>query len=98
MGLGVCPISSCTTGDLESRTDPVRVDPGQLGSSLWKSPLKSWNGRSKDCSEAGYCWFRFAGTLGEVLSSFGNVKIRSERNTHISSQNELRRPRQGLKL
>nr|GEU82194.1 putative reverse transcriptase domain-containing protein [Tanacetum cinerariifolium] len=41
---------------------------------------------------------RFAGTLGEVLSLLGNVKIRSERNTHISSQTGLRRPRQGLKL
>nr|GEV90952.1 hypothetical protein [Tanacetum cinerariifolium] len=30
-GLGVCPISSCTTGDLDSWTDSVRVDPGQLG-------------------------------------------------------------------
>nr|GEY53103.1 putative reverse transcriptase domain-containing protein [Tanacetum cinerariifolium] len=37
-------------------------------------------------------------TPGEVLSSLGNVKIRSERNTHISSQTGLRRPRQGLKL
>nr|GEZ93419.1 putative reverse transcriptase domain-containing protein [Tanacetum cinerariifolium] len=41
---------------------------------------------------------KFAGTLGEVLSSLGKVKIRSERNTHISLQTGLRRPRQGLKL
>nr|GEY52924.1 putative reverse transcriptase domain-containing protein [Tanacetum cinerariifolium] len=39
---------------------------------------------------------RSAGTLGEVLSSLGNVNIRSERNTHISSQTRLRRPQQGL--
>nr|GEV23246.1 hypothetical protein [Tanacetum cinerariifolium] len=38
---------------------------------------------------------RFVGTIGEVLSSLGNVKIHSERNTHISSQTGLRRPRQG---
>nr|GEV25199.1 hypothetical protein [Tanacetum cinerariifolium] len=67
-------------------------------SGLWKSSLKSWNRRSKDCSEAGYRWLRFAGTLGEVLSSLRNVKIRSERYTHISSQTGLRRPRQGLKI
>nr|GFB62570.1 putative reverse transcriptase domain-containing protein [Tanacetum cinerariifolium] len=36
--------------------------------------------------------------FGEVLSSLGNVKIRSERNTHISLQTGLRHPRQGLKL
>nr|GEY10484.1 hypothetical protein [Tanacetum cinerariifolium] len=29
-GLRVCPISSCTTGDLDSWTDSVRVYPGQL--------------------------------------------------------------------
>ncbi|GJW70849.1 putative reverse transcriptase domain-containing protein [Tanacetum coccineum] len=39
-----------------------------------------------------------AGTLGEVLSSPGNVKIRSNRNTHNSSQTGLRHPLQGLKL
>nr|GFB27823.1 hypothetical protein [Tanacetum cinerariifolium] len=36
--------------------------------------------------EAGYHWLRFAGTLGGAMSSPGNVKIRSKRNTHISSQ------------
>ncbi|GJZ31011.1 putative reverse transcriptase domain-containing protein [Tanacetum coccineum] len=41
---------------------------------------------------------RFAGTLGEVLSSPGNVKIRSNRNTHNFSQTGLRHPLQGLKL
>nr|GEZ85335.1 hypothetical protein [Tanacetum cinerariifolium] len=41
---------------------------------------------------------QFTGTLGEVLSSPGNVKIRSERNTHISSQTRLRHRQQGLKL
>nr|GEW13013.1 hypothetical protein [Tanacetum cinerariifolium] len=44
-----------------------------------KSPLKSWNGRSKGLSEARYHWLRFAGTIREVLSSPRNVKIRSER-------------------
>ncbi|GJX33571.1 hypothetical protein Tco_0243426 [Tanacetum coccineum] len=48
--------------------------------------------------EAGYHWLRFARTLGEVLSSPRNVKIRSNRNTHNSSQTGLRHPLQGLKL
>nr|GEX98621.1 putative reverse transcriptase domain-containing protein [Tanacetum cinerariifolium] len=38
---------------------------------------------------------QFARTLREVLSSLGNVKIRSKRNTRISSQTGLRSPRQG---
>nr|GEY80213.1 putative reverse transcriptase domain, ribonuclease H-like domain, aspartic peptidase domain protein [Tanacetum cinerariifolium] len=29
-----------------------------ISSSLWKNPLKSWNGRSNDKSEAGYHWLR----------------------------------------
>ncbi|GKF89203.1 hypothetical protein Tco_0263166 [Tanacetum coccineum] len=33
-------------------------------------------------SKARYRWLRFAGTLGEVLSSPGNMKIRSNKNTH----------------
>nr|GEW02707.1 hypothetical protein [Tanacetum cinerariifolium] len=41
---------------------------------------------------------RFAGTLREVLTSPGNVKIRSNRNTHNFSQTGLRHPLQGLKL
>ncbi|GJR59405.1 hypothetical protein Tco_1501567 [Tanacetum coccineum] len=40
--------------------------------------------------EPGYHWLRFAGTLGGALSSPGNVRIRSKRNTHISSQTGLR--------
>ncbi|GJS83899.1 hypothetical protein Tco_0750440 [Tanacetum coccineum] len=51
-----------------------------------------------DVLEAGYHWLRFAGTLGGALSSPGNVKIRSNRNTHNSSQIGLRHPLQGLKL
>nr|GEX34023.1 putative reverse transcriptase domain-containing protein [Tanacetum cinerariifolium] len=39
-----------------------------------------------DEPEAEYHWLRFAGTLGGALSSPRNVKIRSRRNTHISSQ------------
>ncbi|GKB96396.1 putative reverse transcriptase domain-containing protein [Tanacetum coccineum] len=41
---------------------------------------------------------KVAGTLGEVLSSPGNVKIRSNRNTQSFSQTGLRYPLQGLKL
>ncbi|GJY63438.1 putative reverse transcriptase domain-containing protein [Tanacetum coccineum] len=41
---------------------------------------------------------RFAGTLGGALISPGNVKIRSNKNTHNSSQTGLRYPLQGLKL
>nr|GEZ15518.1 hypothetical protein [Tanacetum cinerariifolium] len=41
---------------------------------------------------------QFAGTLGGVLSSPGNVKIHSNKSTHISSQIGLRHPLQGLKL
>nr|GEX12421.1 putative reverse transcriptase domain-containing protein [Tanacetum cinerariifolium] len=41
---------------------------------------------------------KFAGTLGGALSSPGNVKIRSRRNTHISSQIGRRHLLQGLKL
>nr|GEU63075.1 reverse transcriptase domain-containing protein [Tanacetum cinerariifolium] len=44
--------------------------------------------------EAAYRWLKFAGTLGEVLSSPGNVKIHSKRNTHICLQTELRNPLQ----
>ncbi|GKB02028.1 putative reverse transcriptase domain-containing protein [Tanacetum coccineum] len=43
-------------------------------------------------------WLRFAGTLGEVLSSPRNMKIRSNKNTHSFSQTGLRHPLQGLKL
>nr|GEZ80220.1 putative reverse transcriptase domain-containing protein [Tanacetum cinerariifolium] len=69
-----------------------------LSSSLWKSPLKSWNRRSNDQSEAGYRRLRFTKTQEEVLSSPGNAKIRSNKDTHSFSQTELRHPLQGLKL
>nr|GEZ22385.1 putative reverse transcriptase domain-containing protein [Tanacetum cinerariifolium] len=49
-----------------------------------------------DEPEAGYHWLRFAGTLGGALSSPGNVKIRSRRNTHISSQIGRRHLLQGV--
>ncbi|GKG13677.1 hypothetical protein Tco_0350637, partial [Tanacetum coccineum] len=39
-----------------------------------------------------------AGTLGGALSSPGNVKIRSNKNTHNSLQTGLRHPLRGLKL
>nr|GFA74072.1 putative reverse transcriptase domain-containing protein [Tanacetum cinerariifolium] len=60
--------------------------------------VSPWKGVVRFDKRAGYRWLRFAGTLGEVLSSPGNMKIRSERNTHISSQTGLRRLRQGLKV
>ncbi|GJT74619.1 hypothetical protein Tco_1041344 [Tanacetum coccineum] len=41
---------------------------------------------------------KVAGTLGKVLSSPGNVKIHSNRNTQNSSQIGLCHPLQGLKL
>ncbi|GJS77480.1 putative reverse transcriptase domain-containing protein, partial [Tanacetum coccineum] len=66
---------------------------------LWNEPLNHGNERSNDGeSEAGYHWLGLLETLGEVLSSPGNVKIRSNRNTHNSSQTRLRHPLQGLKL
>ncbi|GJZ67862.1 putative reverse transcriptase domain-containing protein [Tanacetum coccineum] len=48
--------------------------------------------------EPEYHWLRFTRTLGEVLSSPGNVKICSNKNTHNSSQTGLRHPLQGLKI
>nr|GEY44526.1 reverse transcriptase domain-containing protein [Tanacetum cinerariifolium] len=51
-----------------------------------------------DEPEAGYHWLRFAGTPGGALSSLGNEKIRSNENTHISSQIGRRHLLQGLKL
>nr|GEZ22886.1 putative reverse transcriptase domain-containing protein [Tanacetum cinerariifolium] len=41
---------------------------------------------------------RFTGTLGGVLSSLGNAKIRSNKNTYLSSQTGPRHQLQGLKL
>nr|GEV82234.1 putative reverse transcriptase domain-containing protein [Tanacetum cinerariifolium] len=65
---------------------------------LKRKPMEFKLGIGLCSSEAGYHWLRFAGTLGEVLSSLGNVKICSERNTYISSQTGLRHPRQGTRL
>nr|GEY61109.1 putative reverse transcriptase domain-containing protein [Tanacetum cinerariifolium] len=62
------------------------------------SNLKKCYDDERRWKEFTYRWLRFAGTLGEVLSSYGNVKICSERNTHISSQIGLLHPIQGLKL
>ncbi|GJV40494.1 hypothetical protein Tco_1418934 [Tanacetum coccineum] len=45
-----------------------------------------------------YHLVRFDGTLGEVLSLPGNVKIRSNKNTHSFSQTGICHPLQGLKL
>nr|GEW54991.1 putative reverse transcriptase domain-containing protein [Tanacetum cinerariifolium] len=63
-----------------------------------EEPVEIMEQEIKRLSKAGYSWLWFAGTLGEVLSSLGNVKIRSKRNTHISSQTGLRRPQQRPKL
>nr|GEY85426.1 putative reverse transcriptase domain-containing protein [Tanacetum cinerariifolium] len=63
-----------------------------------EEPVEIMEREIKRLKRTGYRQLRFAGTLGEVLSSLRNVKIRSERNTHISSRTRLRRPRQGLKL
>ncbi|GJR53742.1 hypothetical protein Tco_1404263 [Tanacetum coccineum] len=52
----------------------------------------------KRLKRSGYLRLRFAGTLGGALSSPGNVKIRSNKNTHNSSQTGLRHLLQGLKL
>ncbi|GJY68864.1 hypothetical protein Tco_0471846 [Tanacetum coccineum] len=51
---------------------------------------KSW----ESLIQAGIPQIWFAGTLGEVLSSPGNVKIRSNKNTHNFSQTGLRHPLQ----
>nr|GEY24290.1 hypothetical protein [Tanacetum cinerariifolium] len=42
--------------------------------------------------------YRFTETLGGVLSSLGNAKIRSNKNTYLSSQTGPRHQLQGLKL
>nr|GEY49329.1 putative reverse transcriptase domain-containing protein [Tanacetum cinerariifolium] len=44
--------------------------------------------------KVGYHWLRFAGILREVLSSPGNMKIRSNRNTNSFSQTGLHHPLQ----
>ncbi|GJV76180.1 hypothetical protein Tco_1507764 [Tanacetum coccineum] len=50
------------------------------------------------CTDPHWKGVPFAGTLGGALSSPGNVKIRSNKNTHNSSQTGLRHLLQGLKL
>ncbi|GJT09634.1 putative reverse transcriptase domain-containing protein [Tanacetum coccineum] len=73
-------------------------------SSLERSPVTDTVMRGKlnpSTSDLSKCWQkleRFAGTLGGALSSPGNVKIRSNKNTHNSSQTGLRHLLQGLKL
>nr|GEX92932.1 hypothetical protein [Tanacetum cinerariifolium] len=63
-----------------------------------EEPVEIMEREIKQLKRSQIHWLRFAGTLGEVLSSPGNVKIHSERNTHISSQTGLRHLPQGLKL
>ncbi|GJV89649.1 hypothetical protein Tco_1533587 [Tanacetum coccineum] len=60
-----------------------------------EEPVEIMEREIKRLKRAGYHWLRFAGTLGEVLSSPGNVKIRSNKNTHSFSQTGLRHPLQG---
>nr|GFB36463.1 putative reverse transcriptase domain-containing protein [Tanacetum cinerariifolium] len=66
--------------------------------SIKAAPYEAHMVKNVDHREAGYHWLRFTGTLGGALSSPGNVKIRSRRNTHISSQTGRRHLLQGLKL
>ncbi|GJU60433.1 putative reverse transcriptase domain-containing protein [Tanacetum coccineum] len=55
-----------------------------------EEPVEIMEREIKRLNEAGYHWLRFAGTLGEVLNSPGNAKIRSNKNTHSFSQTGLR--------
>nr|GEW13145.1 putative reverse transcriptase domain-containing protein [Tanacetum cinerariifolium] len=51
-----------------------------------EEPVKIMEREIKRLKRTGYHWLRFVGTPGGALSSPGNVKIHSRRNTHISSQ------------
>nr|GEX92032.1 putative reverse transcriptase domain-containing protein [Tanacetum cinerariifolium] len=59
-----------------------------------EEPVEIMKREIKRLKRAGYRWLRFAGTQREVLSSPGNAKIRSNKNTHIFSQIGLRHPLQ----
>ncbi|GJY11821.1 putative reverse transcriptase domain-containing protein [Tanacetum coccineum] len=50
-----------------------------------EEPVKIMEREIKRLKRTEYHWLKFVRTLGEVLSSPGNVKIRSKRNTLISS-------------
>nr|GFA16091.1 putative reverse transcriptase domain-containing protein [Tanacetum cinerariifolium] len=63
-----------------------------------EKPVEIMEREIKRLKRRRYHWLKFVGTLGEVLSSPGNVKIRSKGNTHTFSQTGLRHPLQGLKL
>ncbi|GJR57452.1 hypothetical protein Tco_1499614 [Tanacetum coccineum] len=63
-----------------------------------EEPVEIMEREIKRLKRAEYHWLRFAGTQEEVLSLPGNVKIRSNRNTHNSSQTRLRHTLQGLKI
>nr|GEZ67729.1 reverse transcriptase domain-containing protein [Tanacetum cinerariifolium] len=78
--------------------DTIWVIMDRLTKSAQFLPIRENDPLDKLASEAGYHWLRFAGNLGGALSSPGNVKIRSKRNTHISSQTGHRHLLQGLKL
>ncbi|GJU62494.1 hypothetical protein Tco_1244329 [Tanacetum coccineum] len=77
------------TRPLSCRVRRILVD---NKSSLWKGVEIMEREIKRFGSEfvVGYHWSRFAGTLGGALSSPGNVKIRSNKNTHIFSQTGLR--------
>ncbi|GKE85763.1 hypothetical protein Tco_1559505 [Tanacetum coccineum] len=52
-----------------------------------KEPVEIMDREVKRLKQSRIPLSRFDGTLGEVLSSHGNVKINFERSIHISSQN-----------
>ncbi|GJS57972.1 hypothetical protein Tco_0652756 [Tanacetum coccineum] len=52
-----------------------------------KEPVEIMDREAKRLKQSRIPLSRFDGTLGEVLSSHGNVKINFERSIHISSQN-----------
>ncbi|GJS34339.1 hypothetical protein Tco_0532721 [Tanacetum coccineum] len=88
--------ASCSGSTKELRRSETKAD-GVRG---WGQSYAQGLALERGCTvrEAGYHWLRFTGTLGGALSSLGNVRIRSKRNTHISSQTGLRHLLQGLKL
>nr|GEV99788.1 reverse transcriptase domain-containing protein [Tanacetum cinerariifolium] len=63
-----------------------------------EEPVEIMEREIKRLKRSWYHWLRFARTQGEVLSSPGNTKIHSNKNTHSFSQVGLCHPPQGLKL
>ncbi|GJX10997.1 putative reverse transcriptase domain-containing protein [Tanacetum coccineum] len=67
---------------------------GSYGSFV-EEPVENHEGRSKRLMQSRIPWLRYDGISGGALSSPGNVKIRSNKNTHNSSQTGLRHLLQG---